>query len=57
MLTNIRKKHRQKDETMSSSKKYNSKIHAEIKDLENLTLCKAQDENAAKLGERDAREN
>ena len=73
MWSHIRKEHRQKDETMSSSDQDNAQVHPEkpiygqlcltncerpeVKDGEDLGLCKSEYEDSAKLGESDPGED
>lgn len=53
-LTDIGEKNRQENEPVSGSEQDNAQVHAEVEDLENLTLREAQHENTAEFGERNA---
>ncbi len=42
---------------MSSTNEDNTKVHAEVEDFEDLGLGKSQNDDAAKFGERDPRQD
>ena len=56
-LTNEREKNWQENKSVSCSNQHNAKVHPEIENLENLGLCKGQDNNTAKFGKRNTRKN